>query len=368
MTWMPTRSSAPGKLVLAGEYAVLEPGEPALAVAIDWRIHAIVKPAPDYRFTSVSLGLIDVKASWDCHDYLIEGRIAPETQFASQAVSVALRILQARGMQTGPFELVLQGAFTSADGSKVGLGSSAAVTVAILGALLGSASQNPTAEEIYKLAALAHVAAQGSGSGLDVATSVFGGVMHFVSHDGEWLTAARDRIPLMELVGMTWPRLGMRKLAWPESLFLAAGWTGKPASTRSFVQAYHKAAERKSPSLAGFLIHSRQAVGNLLAGIETGHAGNCLGALARARGAIHRLQEATGMAIETTPLSMLAEAAMRHGGVGKSSGSGGGDCGVALLSDRERWPDLKLAWTGAGIEPLEIAPTGHGLTISSHKD
>jgi phosphomevalonate kinase len=364
MTWMPTRASAPGKLVLAGEYAVLEPGEPALAVAVDWRIHAMVRPAPDYRFTSESLGLVDVKASWDCHDYLIEGRIAPETQFASRAVSVALRLLQARGFQTRPFELVLQGAFALASGTKVGLGGSAAVTVAIMGALMGAAGQNPTAEEIYKLAALAHAEAQGSGSGLDVATSVLGGVVHFVSHDAAWVETARDRMALTELVQTDWPLLGMQRLSWPESLFLAVGWTGTPASTRHHIEAYRSAAERRSSSLAGFLIHSRQAVGNLAQGLEAGHAGSCLGALARARGAIHRLEEATGLTIETPILFQLAEAAMRHGGVGKSSGAGGGDCGVAILADRERWPDLQEAWRTSGIEPLQLAPATHGLAIS----
>ncbi len=365
MTWMPTRASAPGKLVLAGEYAVLEPGEPALAVAVDWRIHAMVRSAPDYRFTSDSLGLLDVKASWDSHDYLIEGRIAPETQFASRAVSVALRLLQARGFQNRPFELVLQGAFTSANGSKVGLGGSSAVTVAILGALLGAAGQNPTAEEIYKLAALAHVEAQGSGSGLDVATSVLGGVVHFVSHDAAWVETARDRMPLTELVQTEWPLHGMQRFAWPESLFLAVGWTGNPASTREYIDAYRAAAARRSSSLAGFLIHSRQAVGNLAQGIDTGHAGSCLGALARARGAIHRLEEATGMTIETPTLFQLAESAMRYGGVGKSSGAGGGDCGVALLADRDQWPDLQAAWRAIGIEPLHLSPAGHGLAIST---
>ena len=43
---MTVRLEACGKVFLAGEYAVLDPGRPALVVGIDRKLHATADPSP----------------------------------------------------------------------------------------------------------------------------------------------------------------------------------------------------------------------------------------------------------------------------------------------------------------------------------
>ncbi|KTR79378.1 hypothetical protein SA14R_04325 [Rothia kristinae] len=52
-----------------------------------------------------------------------------------------------------------------------------------------------------------------------------------------------------------------------------------------------------------------------------------------------------------------------HGWAAKSSGAGGGDCGIALAA-RETDPGrLGAAWSAAGIRPLDLAVAPEGLRV-----
>src|SRR5699024_8097262 len=95
---------------------------------------------------------------------------------------------------------------------KLGLGSSAAVAAALTQALTVAAGVSLTREALATLAIAAHRSAQnGTGSGGDVAASIFGGVISYI----------RDQAP--------------EPLAWPESLAGLAVITGSGASTPDMV-------------------------------------------------------------------------------------------------------------------------------------
>lgn len=59
-----------------------------------------------------------------------------------------------------------------------------------------------------------------------------------------------------------------------------------------------------------------------------------------------------GVQIETELLEKLAQIAVDCSGAGKSSGSGGGDCGIAFLPDSRAAEKVKSAWQETGIMPL----------------
>ena len=64
--------------------------------------------------------------------------------------------------------------------------------------------------------------------------------------------------------------------------------------------------------------------------------------------------------IETEKLKALADIADGAGSAGKSSGSGGGDCGIALVGvskdadAEETAADITARWQAAGIQPLPL--------------
>ena len=111
---------APGKLLLAGEYAVLQPGGAALVAAVDRYVR--VRAADSEEWCVESGGV-----RWS------PGEPVPETlRFAAAVVEEARRSgAPARHLRTA--------GEMSVGGRKLGLGSSAAATVAVLHAAMGVA-------------------------------------------------------------------------------------------------------------------------------------------------------------------------------------------------------------------------------------
>ncbi|EIL95727.1 phosphomevalonate kinase, partial [Rhodanobacter thiooxydans] len=96
---------------------------------------------------------------------------------------------------------------------KLGLGSSAALTVALASAI--RALDRRAAPSIDTLLAAHRRAQGGHGSGLDVAASLAGGLLLYRLHDGQ-------------------PRIA--SATWPHGLEWCCVWSGRPASTGHFLQ------------------------------------------------------------------------------------------------------------------------------------
>lgn len=361
----PIVATAPGKLVLAGEYAVLSAGEPAVVVAVEARITVRIAPSATYSFSSEALGLENAPVRCEGARWVPEAGPVPGVAFAATAVNVALAYLNAKGLPLSPFSLAIEGALESPTGAKYGFGSSAAVSVALVGALLAACGLEPDAAQVFKLAALAHHEAQGSGSGLDVAAAAYGGAIRYVAFDPDWLRerrAAGDSVA--QLVDGPWPLLGIEPLGWPDALRLGIGWTGEPASTPGLIKEVTRAREGRAPGYARFLIESRQSANALAAALRDRDAQGAVRALFGARRAIGVLQEASGVAIETSALAAFAEASEAAGGSGKSSGAGGGDCGVALFTSDEALTRARQAWEREGLQVLDVGLALKGLALS----
>jgi len=156
--------SAPGSLMLLGEHAVLH-GHRALVCAINRRITVRLTPleADEMRVVS-ALGNYESPL-----DNLVDH---PSLRFVVQAVRQHLDQLPSG------FALKIDSGF-SAD---IGFGSSAAVTVAVHGAILGWLLGEPPEPEVLFNQALQTVqTVQGRGSGADVAASVFGGIVGYTT-------------------------------------------------------------------------------------------------------------------------------------------------------------------------------------------
>jgi phosphomevalonate kinase len=353
----PASASAPAKLVLTGEYAVLEPDEPAVVAAVDRYTEARVEPAERMLLTAPALDLSQAAAGYASGRWSLVSP-HPKASFVKEALSVTLSYLEEGGTTIEAFHLAISPALAEG-GVKIGLGGSAATTVAVIGAVLRAFGDPAEPMGVYRLGAIAHLRAQGSGSGIDVAASAFGGVLAFSSHHPAWLAKrVAEASSVREVVEGSWPHLRIEPLPWPSNWELLAGWTGKSASTPEFLS---KVAELKTEGHAypAFLATMRESSQGLSASLEASDAEACRLAIHRGRGAMQALGEALGLPIETPELATLSEVATDCGVPAKPSGAGGGDCGIAIAFDSAQAACVRESWQQAGIRPLDLSLGSH---------
>ncbi|UGQ17462.1 phosphomevalonate kinase [Borrelia sp. RT1S] len=162
--------SVPGNLLLMGEYSILEEGGLGLSVAISERAYFTFKRSDKWRFFSKRTKIESFS--------LIEN----EDDFVFQMFRYLKRECYF-SLEDFPCDVYIDtGAFFLNNGVKKGFGSSAVVAVGVVCGifLLSEATYHFKRDEIFKCCLDVYRYAQGGmGSGYDIATSIFGGVVQF---------------------------------------------------------------------------------------------------------------------------------------------------------------------------------------------
>ena len=332
---------APGKLYIAGEYAVVEPGHRAVLVAVNRFITLRITPCSPtggYAGTIRSQPYDTGSRPWRHRpqDGLAEA-VGGDDDYVISAIRVVEALVAEGGGRLGSFNLGISSELDEADGRKLGLGSSAAVTVATVRAVAGFYGLSLDDSRVYKLAMLASDAVQPIGSGGDIAASAVTGWVDYASPDRVWLRRSRQRAQARggtgDLLESDWPGLCLRRLPVP-SVRLQVGWTGAPASTPALVAGVQAGSRGADDVYSSFLRASQDTLASLTTAIEDDDAGQVMSAITRNRVLLAQLERISGRVIETPELTRLVEIARDHGAAAKSSGAGGGDCGIALCPPR----------------------------------
>jgi phosphomevalonate kinase len=347
-------ADAPGKLVLLGEYAVLA-GAPGIAVSVDVRARARITPAPAGESALV---IPDTGAR---HPFRWISGGPPRWEGASPGafglpLEAVSEILYARGhlRRAGdlPATVIELGTadfhHTDARGRrhKLGLGSSAAVIVALTGALLrhgGGAAADQA--ELLAITCEAHRRLQGgAGSGTDVATALYGGVVGVEF-------AAPGAVPRVT------------PLAWPRGLHCLAIWTGRSASTPAMLTRLRGFQQAEPAAAAGHFARLGAAAARGLAAFRAGDVPAVLDAVGHFGAGLRMLDTAVGLGIWSAEHEQLAALAAAAGVPYKPSGAGGGDYGVALADRRALLAPLRAAVEAAGFSCLEPSLAVPGLMV-----
>ena len=289
---------APGKLYIAGEYAVVEPGHRAVLVAVNRFITLRITPcSPTGGYAgTIRSQLYDTGSRPWRHrpqDGLAEA-VGGDDDYVISAIRVVEALVAEGGGRLGSFNLGISSELDEADGRKLGLGSSAAVTVATVRAVAGFYGLSLDDSRVYKLAMLASDAVQPIGSGGDIAASASRGADDVYS---------------------------------------------------------------------SFLRASQDTLASLTTAIEDDDAGQVMSAITRNRVLLVQLGRISGRVIETPELTRLVEIARDHGAAAKSSGAGGGDCGIALCPPDKDIAAMSSAWRAASIQPLDLAIYTHDSPV-----
>lgn len=347
-------TKAPGKLYLAGEYAVVETGHPAIIAAVNRFVTAEIEEAKDFG-TITSQQYEKTMLHWQRinSEIVLDDRDNPFKYIVS-AIKVAEEYVKSLQLKLKTFNININSELDSGDGKKYGLGSSAAVTVATIKAVCKLYQLNLTKIELFKLAAIAHFEVQGNGSLGDIASSVFGGLISYTSFDRTWLSGFRKRVSLDKLVKLEWPSLEIIPLKIPSNLKFLVGWSGAPASTSHLIDKVELKKGKNNVRYQQFLHDSNKCVHDITNGFHQDNIKIIMNNIKRNRQLLLELGHMANVVIETPKLKKLIEIADYFGGAAKTSGAGGGDCGIVFIKNDQSVNQLVEAWAKHGIERLDI--------------
>jgi phosphomevalonate kinase len=331
--------SAPGKLFLSGEYAVLWGGVARL-VAVEPRARALVRPREDRRVDVVlAEGRVSGQATpagvrWD-------EPVDERTRFVATAIDLALRVVG----RDGPGFSVAFEPSPLVNGQKLGLGSSARATV--LAAEAARLSLGASFDTL-KLALMAHADAQGGkGSGGDVAVSFAGGVIRYRKYEVKRLLEASRKGGLIAALHEA-PPVEATRLGAPAFPMLYA-FSGASASTPGLIGA----AERQldDAGRARFVLESDAL------GLDLEH-GLTRGDFPLVREACEGLQRLLGglAATKSEGLDRVLALGATFGCAGKQSGAGGGDGAILVAPDEAARSSALDAYAARGILAMPLSP------------
>ncbi|MEG3309614.1 phosphomevalonate kinase [Streptococcus suis] len=349
----------PGKLFLAGEYAVVEAGYPAVIAAVDQYLTVTIETSDQGSLHSSQKA--DLYLTWERKGNEISIQDDHPYALIESAMQMTEEYLTAKGYAChGTYSLSVQSDLDDqASGAKYGLGSSGAVTVATVKALLTYYGHPADELLTYKLAALTQTKLGMTGSFGDLAASSFGGLIAYHSLDRSWLLGKMAELSLLDLVESDWQSLSIIPIQLPQGLDLLVGWTGSAASTDRLVSQMEnqKSQAEKEQIHVQFLADSKICVEQLIVACQTNDLVSARQALAQNRKLLQDFARGMGLVIETPQLSQLCDLAQTYGAVAKSSGAGGGDCGICLVDSKEQKVAIEKAWQQAGILPLQLKIT-----------
>ncbi|MBR7926951.1 phosphomevalonate kinase [Aerococcaceae bacterium zg-ZUI334] len=348
-----TTVRVPGKLYIAGEYAVLESGEPAIIVAVDAYLSCCLNENADSHQSRWTSSLYPNNSFYYQHQNQL---IPKQWQYVYQAVKMAETYLTELGIAIKSYDLHFDSELISNEGAKYGLGSSGAVTIATIKAILTHHHCTFTPLELYKLATLASLKVSQKGSFGDIAACVFGGWVLYRSFDRKWLLEEMKQIiSYTSLIQQTWPMLEINSLAIHSDIQLMIGWTQSPASTEHHVQYFDQARQAQSDDYRHFIKEGRALVETLASALIQGDFATINITLQLLRQLLNRISAQWQLGIETSELTQLITIANTHYFAAKTSGAGGGDCGIAIGHKTADTQALIHQWQQHKIVPLTLS-------------
>lgn len=324
-----------GKLYWAGEYAILEPGQLALIKAVPIYMRAEIAFSNSYRIYS------------DMFDFAVDLTPNPAYSLIQESIALVNDFLADRGQTLRPFSLEIRGKMER-EGKKFGLGSSGSVIVLVVKALLALYDITVDQELLFKLTSAVLLKRGDNGSMGDLACIVAEDLVLYQSFDRKKIAAWLEEENFATVLERDWGFFISQVKPTLECDFLV-GWTKEVAVSSQMVKQIKQNIDQN------FLSSSKATVSALVEALEQGHAENII----KQVGTASQLLESLSPDIYTPSLRQLKEASQDLQAVAKSSGAGGGDCGIALSFDEQSTETIKNRWADLGIELLYQERIGH---------
>lgn len=315
--------SAPGKLMLLGEHAVVY-NHPCLVTAVDQRMRATVETLDvlELQLEATDVNVIGYKKPLS---ELGVGDIPKGAKF----VEIALKNIH----EKYPLKTGIKVTTKSEFSSQFGFGSSSASTVCTVKAVSEILGLNLSQKEIFDISYKTVLDIQGKGSGFDVAAAIYGGTLYFV-------TAGKVIKPL--------------KI---KSLPLIVGYSGIKADTMTLMNKVKESFANKQNRLNEMYTSIEGLVNNAKKALLKKD-WKKFGIL------MNKNQEyLRELGVSIDKLDNMINGALGAGAYGaKLSGAGGGDCMITIASEEEK-QEVCEGISKAGGQVIDIKTNAEGVRI-----
>jgi mevalonate kinase len=339
--------SAPGKLMLLGEHAVVY-GYPCIVTAVGQRMYCkaeliegeiLLIDAPD-------VGLMGYKKPVDA---LGVGDMPKGARF----VEAAVKNFREHFFFVEGVHLTIMSEFSS----EFGFGSSSASVICVIKALSELFKATLSKRQIFNLAYKTVLDIQKKGSGFDVAAAIFGGTLYFVTGGKvikQLISVSRPKkVSAVNKLGAAY----MADSSTTTRLPLIVGYSGSKADTVAMIE---KVARKKQEDQEKVMSIFDQ-IGRLVEAGRSALLENNLPLLGKIMNKNQELLSELG--VSTARLDAMIAAARNAGAFGaKLSGAGGGDC-MICLSEEEKQQRIKEALVEAGGQVVDVEINVEGVRV-----
>lgn len=329
--------SIPGKIVISGEYAVLD-GAPAIVSALNQRANIKIQKIDKQHNIFLTSAIDGIFPFIIDDDFNIVWLDSDPGAFGL-VLQCAINILEIKFKEKFCIDVNSSEFFqTTQDGKvqKLGIGSSAAVSVGIIQALTQHYGIS-SSENLLKQANSIHQNLQGKqGSGIDV-------VCAFA--DQGVIECTKDSVK-----NHTWSILN-----WPHGLYLKVLTTNQGAPTKTLVANYQNARSLYSKEFKVVLEQFMEITKSLSTAWRSENVDLIIDLLSSYDGHIKKIDKIGNIGIYTKLHTNLQKTASRHNIFYKPSGAGGGDIGLAFSSSLGELNDFlneisKVGWNIGYLE------------------
>ncbi len=386
-------AKAHGKILWLGGYSILERPNIGYVTTVDAGVHAYLSSintdeiriiAPDFN--------IDVNGTVDKKSGELKIDTLPELKLVKTAIQVALYYAVSEGVPVSGFVLRTENdpafSYNVSNGkigaSKSGLGSSAAVTSAVIGALMTHFGLDLDKDDaLHKLAQVAHAMATGKiGSGIDIAATIYGDIV-YSRYSPEIVKAIPQDFTVEEISKVVRSRwdYSIKQLDLPQAFdFAVANFVGSSAITTAMVGGFNEFKNSDPDSYFKIIRSMNEENSKAIKALQKISDGggadtdleNFRKAFDKGRKFAKTLGVRSNIDIETDEITDIIDKTVNAGAfVAKSPGSGGYDSIAALFlanGNKSAYDNTINFWkTNERLQPIKLEKNSKGIEIVHKK-
>lgn len=331
-----------GKLYIAGEYSILTAGQSAILKNVNIFMNSKISFANKYTIFS---DMFDYSVTFEKNEFnkKISQNFDKNYSLICETISVMNEYLKLQNLEITPFNLEITGKMEK-DGKKFGIGSSGSVVILTIKSILSLYNLKISKEMIFKLSSYVLLKRGDNGSMGDIACISYENLIFYRSFDRKKIRDLIKTEKLENLLKIDW-NYEISELHFNKKILnckFLVGWTKEPAISSDLINIVKNSIDKN------FLKNVENIVNNLRMAIKDGNKEaikNCINENGK-------LLENLNKNIYNQKLYNLVNATQNLDICAKSSGAGGGDCGIAFSFNKNDTEIIVDRWKKCGIELL----------------